>query len=685
MVKSKILLVTFPGQGHINPSLQLAKRHVKLVDVKVTFLTSQSAIRRMTKTSTTFDAPIDFVSFDDGYDNGWSNDDFQDFMLAQRKHGGKAVEDVVAAAREEGRPFTRLIYSLLVPWAAHVAYNLQLPVLWIQPATLFGVYYYYFNNYFDGSLGSNQAIELPRLPSLEGSDLPSFMLTSSPNIYDFALPTLFENFQILDREAKRPTVLVNTFQELEDPSDTSFGRDLIEKSVDDYVEWLESQEKLSVIYVAFGSISEISKPQMEEIAKGLIKSQRPFLWVIRGAEKEEMLSCRVDLEKQGKIVGWCSQVEVLSHSSVGCFVTHCGWNSSLESIVLGVPTVLFPQWCDQATNAKLIQDYWKTGLRVVKPENGGVIEGDEIKRCLDIVMDGGQMRMEAKKWRELAKEAMNEDGFSMSTSESSQPSRAGGLGGNEEIRGLIEKIRETSRYLKKSPAAAQKFDTALDECNLKDKRQVAMDVPNRWNSTFELLETALPLREAFCRLERIDKNYLFNPSESEWEVATSIHKCLHTFYVATSRFSGSKYPTSNVFFPDICKIYLEMTEWEHSEYDFIRHMAGPMKIKFDKYWDKCCLVLAVAVVFDPRVRDTLKYLFFTYGGSRVPSAGDTTNASSSIINRSTEHPDYETWYDNEHDAVEALVVADDWIRPIPNKVPSATQTIGSQVESTQRL
>ncbi|KAG8371365.1 hypothetical protein BUALT_Bualt13G0080100 [Buddleja alternifolia] len=395
----------------------------------------------MTKTSSTLDALIDFVSFDDGYDNGWSNADYQDFMLAQRKHGGKAVEDVVAAARDEGQPITRVIYSLLVPWAAQVAYNLQLPVtlLWIEPATLFGVYYYYFNKYFDGSLGSNQAIELPGLPSLEGSDLPSFMLTSSPNIYDFALPTLFENFQILDREAKRPTVLVNTFQELEveplraidkyklmaigplipsafldgkDPSDTSFGGDLIEKSVDDYVEWLDFQEKLSVIYVAFGSYSEISKPQMEEIAKGLIESQRPFLWVIRGAEKEEMVSCRVDLEKQGKIVSWCSQVEVLSHSSVGCFVTHCGWNSSLESIVLGVPTVLFPQWCDQATNAKLIQDYWKTGLRVVKPENGGVIEGDEIKRCLDIVMDGGQMRMEAKKWRELAKEAMNEDGSS---------------------------------------------------------------------------------------------------------------------------------------------------------------------------------------------------------------------------------------------------------------------------------
>ncbi|KAG8375969.1 hypothetical protein BUALT_Bualt09G0014400 [Buddleja alternifolia] len=445
-MKCNILLVTFPAQGHINPSLQLAKRLVKHVDVKVTFFTSLSAIRRMTKsTSSTTDGLIDFISFHDGYDNGWSNDESQNFMCSLKEHGSKAVADVITAAREEGRPFTRLIYTLLVPWAAQAAFNLQLPVtlLWIQPATLFGIYFYYFNNYFNGAgVGSNQVLELPGLPALEGSDLPSFLLASNPNIYDFALPTFTENFQILDRHTNRPTVLVNTFQDLEpeplsvidkykllpigplipsafldgnDPSDTSFGCDLIEKSADDYVEWLDSKEKFSVIYVAFGSYSEISKPQTEEIAKGLIKSQRPFLWVIRGCEKlGEMLSCREELEKQGRIVGWCTQVEVLSHPSVGCFVTHCGWNSSLESLVSGVSVVSFPQWTDQATNAKLIQDYWKTGVRVVKPENGGgVVEADEIKRCLEIVMDGGQqMRKQAKKWRKLATEAMKEDGSS---------------------------------------------------------------------------------------------------------------------------------------------------------------------------------------------------------------------------------------------------------------------------------
>ncbi|KAL0329124.1 UNVERIFIED_CONTAM: putative AC transposase [Sesamum radiatum] len=95
--------------------------------------------------------------------------------------------------------------------------------------------------------------------------------------------------------------------------------------------------------------------------------------------------------------------------------------------------------------------------------------------------------------------------------------------GLNEIRGLIDKIRKTVRYLNKSPAATQKFEMALNQCNLAYKRKVAMDMPNRWNSTYELLATALPLKEAFSRLQRIDKNYYGNPSESEWIYSIDAH------------------------------------------------------------------------------------------------------------------------------------------------------------------
>ncbi|KAL3516783.1 hypothetical protein ACH5RR_023685 [Cinchona calisaya] len=172
-----------------------------------------------------------------------------------------------------------------------------------------------------------------------------------------------------------------------------------------------------------------------------------------------------------------------------------------------------------------------------------------------------------------------------------------------------------------------------------------MDVPTRWNSTFLMLDSALPLKEAFGRLEQIDRNYKLNPSEDEWKVAYIVHDCLKKFYDATNHFSGNSFPTSNVFFPDICKLQLKLKEWENSGHDFIRNMAGPMKEKFEKYWDECCLVLAIAVVFDPRlklalveynynaiygenakkyvdrVRSAIVDLFVEYGGELNPSFG----------------------------------------------------------------
>ncbi|KAL3525140.1 hypothetical protein ACH5RR_013512 [Cinchona calisaya] len=172
-----------------------------------------------------------------------------------------------------------------------------------------------------------------------------------------------------------------------------------------------------------------------------------------------------------------------------------------------------------------------------------------------------------------------------------------------------------------------------------------MDVPTRWNSTFLMLDSALPLKEAFGRLEQIDRNYKLNPSEDEWKVAYIVHDCFKKNYDATNHFSGNSFPTSNVFFPDICKLQLKLKEWENSDHDFIRNMAGPMKEKFEKYWDECCLVLAIAVVFDPRfklalleynynaiygenakkyvdrVRSAIVDLFVEYGGELNPSFG----------------------------------------------------------------
>lgn len=277
------------------------------------------------------------------------------------------------------------------------------------------------------------------MPPLASRDLPSFVANS--NAYPSALSLFQEQFRVLDEEPN-PKILVNTFDALEPEAlkaierfkmigvgplipysfqdDSSFKGDLFQCSKD-YVQWLNSKPTSSVIYVSFGSIAALAKDQVEEIARALLASGRPFLWVLRNQvqngeeEKEEdKLSCREELEEFGLIVPWCSQLKVLSHPSLGCFVTHCGWNSTLESLVVGVPVVAFPQWTDQGTNAKLIEDVWETGVRVAANEKDGIVGRDEINKCLELVMGNGEkandVRRNVEKWKDLAKEAAREGG-----------------------------------------------------------------------------------------------------------------------------------------------------------------------------------------------------------------------------------------------------------------------------------
>ncbi|KAB1213521.1 Anthocyanidin 3-O-glucoside 5-O-glucosyltransferase [Morella rubra] len=446
MVYRHVLSVSFPGQGHINPSLQFAKRLIRL-GVRVTFATSVFVLRQLITQFPTPDG-MSFATFSDGYDDGYNGDDLDHYMNELKHHGSRTLCDFIVSSAKEGRTFSSLICATIVPWAAEVAREFHLPtaLLWIQPATVFDIYYYYFNGYGDlirRSSGSNdplRTVELPGLPLLAARDFPSFLDAS--NKYRSVIPTLQEQLAGLEKESN-PKILANTFDALEpealraierfnliaigplipsafldgkDPLDTSYGGDLLQGSKDS-IEWLNSKPESSVIYISFGSISVLSKQQLEEIARGLLNIGRPFLWVIRAKgtgeeEKEEhMLSCREELEHQGIIVPWCSQVEVLSHPSVGCFFSHCGWNSTTESLVSGVPMVAFPQWSDQQTNAKLIEDVWRTGVRVTANKDG-IVDGHEIKRCLELVIGSGErgdeMRRNAKKWKELAREAAKE-------------------------------------------------------------------------------------------------------------------------------------------------------------------------------------------------------------------------------------------------------------------------------------
>ncbi|MED6130802.1 hypothetical protein PIB30_003821 [Stylosanthes scabra] len=446
------LVVPYPVMGHINPALQFSKR-LRSMGARVTLLTTLHMHRRISTTIPSTPG-LSILPFSDGHDSGFTGSTTSELSLYLsdfRRRGTEFVTNLILSNAKQSNPFTCVVYTLLQTWAAEVARGFHIPtaLLWIQPATVFNIFYHYFHEYggyIDGKTTDpssyNEAIELPGLaPSLvlAPRDMPAFLLQSS-EFSPVMFPLFEEQFRFLDMETKPATVLLNTFEELEAnalravddklnlnmmtigpliPSAYLDGGDRPNND-DDYIEWLESQADKSVVYVSFGSVFVVCKKQMEEIARALLDCGRPFLWVIRETVKvkeEELLSCMEEVEMKAKIVKWCSQVEVLSHRSLGCFVTHCGWNSVMESMVSGVVMVGLPQGVEQRTNAKLIEDVWKTGVRVDHCVNGeGIVEADEIVRCLDMVMrngeKGSELRKNAETWKCLGREAVKEGGSS---------------------------------------------------------------------------------------------------------------------------------------------------------------------------------------------------------------------------------------------------------------------------------
>lgn len=135
-------------------------------------------------------------------------------------------------------------------------------------------------------------------------------------------------------------------------------------------EWLDEQKERSVLYISFGSIANMEEEQVEELVRGVENSGAPFLWAVRPDQGGPALDClRRNLasqrqrHRQGLLVAWAPQVEVLTHKSVGGFLSHCGWNSVTESVSAGVPILAMPGgFAEQRMNAFYITNVWKIGL-----------------------------------------------------------------------------------------------------------------------------------------------------------------------------------------------------------------------------------------------------------------------------------------------------------------------------------
>ncbi|XP_065855577.1 UDP-glycosyltransferase 73C1-like [Euphorbia lathyris] len=205
-----------------------------------------------------------------------------------------------------------------------------------------------------------------------------------------------------------------------------------EKS-DECLKWLDEQQSGSVIYVCFGSLCNLVTSQLIELALGLEASNRSFIWVLRGGEKSRELEKWIEEEgfeerTKGRsfiIRGWAPQLVILSHVAIGGFLTHCGWNSTLEAMSAGVPMITWPLFGDQFCNEKLIVDVLQIGVKVGakvtvvwghEDKIGVVVKKEDVtKAILELTEVGEESEERKRRVKDLsvkAKKALEEYGSS---------------------------------------------------------------------------------------------------------------------------------------------------------------------------------------------------------------------------------------------------------------------------------
>ncbi|KAL4590548.1 hypothetical protein LXL04_003480 [Taraxacum kok-saghyz] len=252
-------------------------------------------------------------------------------------------------------------------------------------------------------------------------------------------------------------ILVNTFEELERHALESFLRSSanippvfpvgpilnLQKTTDDgkadeIMAWLNEQPESSVVFLCFGSMGSFNEEQVKEIAVAVEKSGQKFLWSLRRPPpKEQLMGLPKDYEnyeevlpegflertsRVGKVIGWAPQMAVLSHPSVGGFVSHCGWNSTLESIWCGVPVAAWPLYAEQQLNAyKLVVELglaaeikidYRSNMRAGSSEKEMIVTAEEIDSGIRNLMNDHERRKKVKETKEKSRFAVSEGGSS---------------------------------------------------------------------------------------------------------------------------------------------------------------------------------------------------------------------------------------------------------------------------------
>nr|XP_023919526.1 UDP-glycosyltransferase 83A1-like [Quercus suber] len=438
-----VLVIPFPAQGHVAPLMKLSHQ---IVDhgIKVTFVTTEFINARLT-TKMPVNSPIRLVSLPDGLEPGDDQIDTLKLINSFQEIKPDHFKDLIEKTNESTDDrIICVIADVAVAWAFDVAekMGIQSAAFWpAGPANLALVFH--IPKLIEDGIIDTQGTPIKNDLFWLSKEIPAWKSSEFPWSFpgDSRMQNIFFQYVFkMNHSVKLCNwLLCNSFYELDSlalnliPGIIPVGPLLSGNQLENHIgsfwpedstclSWLDKQPVGSVIYASFGSTSTFNQQQFDELALGLELTGLPFLWVIRSDIANEALSEFLDgirsrIADSGKIVCWAPQEQVLAHPSTACFISHCGWNSTLEGISMGVPFLCWPYFADQFQNKSYICDFLKVGLGL-NPDENGIITRQEINtKIKTLIIDDG-IKTNALKLKEMAKKSGTEGGSSFKNFES---------------------------------------------------------------------------------------------------------------------------------------------------------------------------------------------------------------------------------------------------------------------------
>ncbi|XP_074263056.1 7-deoxyloganetin glucosyltransferase-like [Silene latifolia] len=444
--KPHAVCIPYPAQGHITPMLKLAKiLHSK--GFHITFVNTEYNRNRFLRSfgPNALDGlpSFRFEAIPDGLPptEGDTTQDVPSLCESTERLGLGPFKELLTRLNEDPNvPRVSCIVSDVVMFfTVDAAEEFGVPEVMFWTASVCGLLGYaqydklaemnivpFKDENFHTNGDLDQVLDwIPSMENIRFRDMPSFIRTTNPD--DF----MFNYVRRLIHHSKRASAIVfNSYDAIEHGALEALSYDFpplynlgpiefllgpIQANNDETksltsslwkedphcLEWLDSYDPNSVVYVNFGSVTVMTNDQLVEFAWGLANSHQPFLWITRpdlifgdsAVLPPEFLEV---VKGRGLIASWCNQEKVLGHLAVGGFLTHCGWNSLTESISQGVPVICWPFFAEQQTNCWYCCNKWGIGMEIDTN-----VKRDAVEKQVRELMTGEKGKEMKKKVMEL--------------------------------------------------------------------------------------------------------------------------------------------------------------------------------------------------------------------------------------------------------------------------------------------